>query len=477
MTGSLDRRQQIAAIVETTPGTLNSSVYAAAQAQHRIRNASIDFDFPVYQRDIKRSTLTPLPGLAGRKQARVTFSIELTGHSSSGTPPYDIFLRACGLRRETLQKITIGAISGGPFRHGETITQTTSLATAKVFRDTYTGTTTLYVYDVVGTENGSDVWTGALTAATATPSTDANTAAGLGWRPVDFPTTTVTYATTPSPDVAVSNVFKGATSLAIGIVEAVDTTGKVIKARIQNALMFQNAETLGRLIPDTDTLGAASSIAQEDMPTLTIAVYEDGNRWTLTGCRGTVSMSATNGEPAMLNFTFTGGFADDTDAAMLTGVTFPLKVPPVMLGATALLGTEGTTPTYVARFQSVSLDLGNDIQYRESASATLGVIETMIVGRAGTGSMDPEADLEVSYAFVGNFADNAVGSLDFTIGSALGNKFLVQVPGLRTSGIGTGNRNGVRTREMQFELTGGAMANVSNSENERNDLLLAYITA
>jgi hypothetical protein len=476
MTGSLDNRQQLAAIVETTPGTLNSSVYAAGQAQHRIRNASIDFDFPVYQRDIKRNTLTPLPGLAGRKQGRITFSVELAGHSSSGTPPYDIFLRSCGWRRESIEKITIGAVTGGPFRHGETITQTTSGATAKVFRDTYTGTTTLYVYDIVGTEDGTNVWTGGLTGATATPSTGGS-AAGLGWRPVDFPTTTVTYATTPSPDVAISDIFSGATSGAIGIVEAVDTTGKVIKARIQNAKQFQNAETLGRLIPDTDTLGAASSIAQEDMPTLTIALYEDGNRWTLAGCRGTFTISATNGEPAMLNFTFTGAFADKTDAAMLTGITYPLNVPPVMLGASALLGTEGSTPTYTARFQSVSLDAGNDIQYRESASATLGVIETMIVGRAGTGSMDPEADLEVSYPFVGNFENNAIGSLDFAIGSTVGNRFLVQVPGLRTSGVGTGNRNRVRTRELQFEMTGGSMSNVSDSENERNDMLLAYITA
>jgi hypothetical protein len=178
-----------------------------------------------------------------------------------------------------------------------------------------------------------------------------------------------------------------------------------------------------------------------------------------------------------LNFVFTGAFADDADAAMLTGISHGLKVPPVMLGATALLGTEGTTPSYTARFQSVSLDMGNDVQYRESASATLGVIETMIVGRAGTGSLDPEADLEVSYPIVGNFADNNVGSLQFTIGSTVGNKFIHQVPGLRINGVGTGNRNGVRTRELAFEMTGGAMANVSNSANERNDWLMAYVTA
>jgi hypothetical protein len=476
MTGSLDSRQVLAAIEETTPGTLNSSVYAAAQAKHLIRNASIDFDFPVYTRDIKRSTLTPLPGLAGRKQARITFGIELTGEGSSGVPPYDIFLRACGLTRESLEKITIGAVTGGPFRHGETITQATTGATAKVFMDTYTGTTTLYVYDLVGSENNSNVWTGGTSSASATPSS-VGSAAGYGWRPVDFPTTTVTYATTPSPDVAVSDIFQGGTSGAIGIVEEVDTTGKVIKARIQNAKMFSAGETLTRITPDTDSLGAASSIAQEDMPTLTMALYEDGNRWTIAGARGTVSMTANNGEPAMLNFTFTGAFADDSDAAMLTGISHGLKVPPVMLGATALLGTEGSTPSYTARFQSVSLDLGNDLQYRESASATLGVIETMIVGRSGSGSVDPEADLEVSYPFVGNFADNAVGSLQFTIGTANGNKFIHQVPGLRTNGVGTGNRNGVRTRELAFEMTGGSMANVSNSANERNDWLIAYITA
>lgn len=469
MSGPLTERQQLAAIEETTPGTVNTGVYAAAQAKHLLIDCAFVPDFPGYDRNIKRSTLTPLPPLTGQQNARVTFSLELAGEAASGTPPYDIFLRACGMRRETLEKITIGAVTGGPFRHGETITQTTSGATAKVFFDTDTGTTTMYVYDIVGTEDGTNVWTGALTGATATPSTGGS-AAGLGWRPVDFDTVTVTYS---GADPAAGEFVTGATSGAIGVIESINTTTGVAKIRIYNAKIYSNGETL--TASTTGAIGTASNIAQEDMPTLTLAVYEDGNRFTAAGSRGNVTFNARVGEPCIMAFEFTGAFADQTDAAMLTGVTFPLKVPPTMLSASALLGTEGSTPSYAARFSAVSLNLGNEIQYRVDASAATGVRETMIVDRAGTGSIDPEADLESSYAWVANFKNNAIGSLAYSIGSTAGNRFRFQVPGLKTQSFGTGDRAKVRTRDIGFALTGGSMANVSSSPNERCDLLLAYL--
>ena len=215
--GSLTRRQQLASIVEAIPGTVNTGAYAAAQAKHQIIDASMDFDFPPYARDVKRNTLTPVPSLSGAQQAKCSFSLELIGESSGGVPTWDEFIRACGMRRETLYKITIGAVTSGPFRHGETITQGTTACTAKVFMDTYTGTTTLYVYDVRGTTDNSHVWTGGTTGATATASTTAS-AAGYGYAPVDVPTLLVTVTGT-SGAVATGDIATGGTTGAIGSVE------------------------------------------------------------------------------------------------------------------------------------------------------------------------------------------------------------------------------------------------------------------
>ena len=466
---SLDRLQQIAAIEETTPGTLNTGVYAAAQAKHLIRNAAMGLDFPAYSRDIKRGTLTPLPPLAGAQRAKATFSLELSGEASSGIPPWDIFLRGSGMPRKTLRKITIGSVSGGPFRHGETITQASTSATAIVFFDTHTGTTTLYVHTVTGSPNNSNIWTGGTSAAFATPST-VDTAAGYGWAPCDFPTVTVTYS---GSDPAAGEVVTGATSGAIGIIDTIDTSGNVAKIRIYNARMYSDGETL--TASSTGSIGTASAIAQENMPALSIAHYIDGRRVAMAGARGNVKLSGKVGEPVMMDFEFTGLYSANADASLLSGVTFPLKVPPVLLAATATLGTEGSTPSYAARFSAFGLDLGHQLAYRVDASATSGDRETLITGRAGSGTLDPELDLKASYALLDNWANNTIASLGFVVGSTLGNKFQIQVPGARFTGDTEGERAGVAVDNVQFALTGGSMSNVSSSPNERNDLLIAYL--
>ena len=475
MSGSLTSRHVIAAKIEDTPGTLDTAVYSATYAKYQLLgDAQMAFDFPTFERNIKRSTLTPVPGISGRRNARCSFSIEETGHSSSTAPNWDVFLRACGMRRETLYKVTIGAVTGGPFRHGETITQTSTSATAKVFLDTHNGTTTLYVYSVVGTEDNSNIWTGGTSGATATPSTDANTAAGFGYAPVDFDTVTVTYS---GSDPSVGEVVTGGSSGAIGVIESIDTTGSggTAKIRVRNALIYSSGEAL--TASTTGSIGTASAIAQEDMPTLTIASYEDGKRKVGIGMRGTFSLSGSVGQPMVFAFTFEGAYGTVGDVAQLSGITYADEIPPVLLGANTALRTEGGSTSYASRFSSITLDIGNQLAQRDDASAASGVRETMIVARRGTGSIDPEADLESSYPAIGNFAANTIGSLTFTNGSTVGNKFIHQVPGLRISGVNTGDRNGIRTEELAFELTGGAMANAGDSPNERNDLLIAYITA
>lgn len=549
---ALFNRQQLAAIVESTPGTFNTAAYAAAQAQHQIIDASVVYDFPVYERNIKRGTLTPLPPLAGRRNGRLSFQLELAGNAlataskttvtfdatthriadsgngwvtagfyvgqtvivggssaalnnglkhltavaagyletleplttdaSAGEtitvtalPTWNTFLRGAGYRDNAIYKITIGAVTSGPFRHGETITQTTSAATAKVFFDTYTGTTTLYVYDVTGTIDNTNVWTGGTTGATATPST-VQTLAGTGWFPVDFPSVMMTYS---GSDPAVGEVLTGGTSGAVGLIEVVDATNNTVQVRVYNALMYSSGETL--TASTTGSIGTASFIGQFDNPTLSLATYEDGLRKPLAGGRGNVSFAGRNGEPVLMSFEFTGSYPADpndvTDSPNLLNVTFPTQTPPVMLGASALLGTEGSTPTYAPRFTAFTLDTGHEVNYRESASVASGVIEADITARSGSGTLDPEADLEAAYPFFANLSGQEVSNLKLDVGSTAGNKFRIQVPGARFTGITTGNRTNFATNEVAFAITGGARANVSDSPGERNDILIAYLTA
>ncbi len=59
--------------------------------------------------------------------------------------------------------------SGTTFLNGETVTQSVSGATAKVYQDQGPGIANLVILDLAGTPNGTDIWTGATSAAVFTP--------------------------------------------------------------------------------------------------------------------------------------------------------------------------------------------------------------------------------------------------------------------------------------------------------------------
>lgn len=472
---ALRRLRQLAAIVETSPGVVNTGVFAAAQAQHLIRSdATMDADIPLFDRDILRASLTNLEGLAGKQMMTCKFSLELTGEASSGTPPWDIFMRACGWRSTPQSKITIGAITGGPFRHGELITQAVSAATARVAHDTYTGTTTLYVYDVTGTPNGTGIWTGGSTAATATPST-VETAAGIVYYPINNPTMRLTYTGSVTGTISVDEVITGGTSGAIGIVVAHDTVGKTIDVRVHNGINYSTGETVTTAAADSVVIN--TSAVERDIPALTLAGYHDGVRVAMGGSRGTWSYQANVGEPGIMTFDFKGLFGAVADVSNLSGITYPLKVPPVFLSAGLIFAAENSATTYSPRCSSVSLALNNSVEYREDANKTTGIMETVISNRGPNGSIDPELDLETSFPVIANFVAGTVSRMRWTQGTANGNKFLFSVPGAMYRQVQNADRAGIATRGIQFDASGGHWTNASNTAGADNEIVLSYITA
>lgn len=69
------------------------------------------------------------------------------------------------------QMAIVGTLTSGTgFVDGEAVTQTTSGATATVYLDQGPGITNLVILDIVGTPNGTDIWTGGTSASVFTPS-------------------------------------------------------------------------------------------------------------------------------------------------------------------------------------------------------------------------------------------------------------------------------------------------------------------
>lgn len=556
----LARIKQLAAKVEATSGTFDTAVRSATYAQHLLRNAQFVFEPQSYVSDEQRESLTPLMGRPTRRDARATFGVQLRAPSSGITPTWDPFLRACGMRSAPISKLTIGAITSGPLRHGERVTQATSGATGTVVRDTYTGNTKLYLADIIGEFDATNVITGGTTGATCTPSakpasafettsiitavasgnklvrasgswttdgfaagqyvlasgftnpvnngvflvtgtvtatdlpistastTIANetpdtaiqigvvdVSAGRAWWPVTHATVKFGYtAAAPSPNVAVGDIVQDSTTGATMVVSKVNTANKTITARIYNALGVVEGDTVARIVTNAVALGTAESVAYDDIPTLSLAGYTDGKRYEMKGARGTFQLACTNGEPAMLDFTFTGSAEAIADSANLSGVTYPLQVAPLCLSTGMTLRVEGSASTYSPRVRSVTADVGHDVQYREDMNQSTGILEASIVGRAGSVNFDPEADLEASHPFVGSLLAGTAIALGFNVGSTPGNMFAVYFPGLVYTGTPEGERNGHLTYEISCQSTGGQFSNASNTAGADNEFVLLY---
>jgi len=164
----LIRKRQLAAKIESVEGTAES--LAAADAGLLVNfSPKANYDPQMYQRNPVRSSLTKMGKLTGKRSGGIDFSIELKGSGSlTQEPEWAKLIKACGFAIDDLKKITIGAITSGPFQHGETITGGTSLATGRVVIETATGTTTLYFVVLTGTFQTGEVLTGETSGATAT---------------------------------------------------------------------------------------------------------------------------------------------------------------------------------------------------------------------------------------------------------------------------------------------------------------------
>jgi len=168
----LIRKRQLAAKIESVEGT--AEVLAAADAGLLVNfTPKANYDPQMYQRNPVRSSLTKMGKLTGKRSAGLDFSIELKGSGSLTTEPeWAKLIKACGFEINTLEKITIGAVTAGPFQHGETITGAPSGATGRVVIETADGTTTLYFVTLTGTFADADTITGGTSGASATAGSD-----------------------------------------------------------------------------------------------------------------------------------------------------------------------------------------------------------------------------------------------------------------------------------------------------------------
>lgn len=366
----LTRRRQVAAKVETTEGAWNAP--GAADAGFLAYDPKVRPSIPLFRRKPARSTLTSFPGVPGVQTKGFTFGADLVGSGVAATPPaFGTLLKGCGMKQLDPWKLTIGAITGGPFLAGERVTQATSGAVGIAVRRTATGTATFWLLPVSGTFNGTNVVTGATSGATATPS------------------------------AAVQGVAV--------------------------AYTFDSSPT---------------------SPSLSIAGYFDGILYSALGARGNVTFAFQAGQPGRINLEYNGVLRDTSDAALLTGISYPTKVPPTFLGVSLKLNNVAIP------FQAVSISARNQISERPDAGASPGVLSYLITDREPQLTIDPESTIKADFDFIGLMKAATRFPVEFELVDVAGNTFFFGAPAAQISALSDDDRSGLAVLGTTLDLVG-----------------------
>lgn len=368
----LTRRRVIAAKIEDIAGDIET--LAAANAKILAYLPKIAPAVDMFPRTPSTKGLGKLGQIAGKRAFGFTFGVLLGGSGTPTTEPEWVKLvKACRHKVNTYYSINIGAISDGPFVHGEIITGGSSFATARVMINTAdSAAAILFVYTASGTFDNGELLTGGTSGASATTSSTGT------------------------------------------------ATGKAIE-------------------PVSD---------EDDMVTLTMANYEDGKRKILKGARGSMKLNLKTGEPAMMNFEFMGVEAGVTDVALLSGIDFgsSLPVPPAFLNASFSIDE------YSALLSEIEIDIGAVVAPSIDANEVRGIKLFKIVDANAVGSYDPEAVIVNTHDFYGKWFGNSTMVLDFTIGSASGNKARFYAPRVQYTGLEDGDREGIAIELANFSI-------------------------
>jgi len=165
----LTRKRQLAAKIEAVEGT--AETLAAADAKLLVYNPKVSFDVAMSERNPARPSFSNIGKIPGKRPAGLSFRIELRGSGTAATAPeWGKLLQACGFGVNALKSMNIGAITNGPFQHGETITGGTSAAKGRVVINTANGAAAILFVTVSGTFVSAEVITGGTSTATATTS-------------------------------------------------------------------------------------------------------------------------------------------------------------------------------------------------------------------------------------------------------------------------------------------------------------------
>lgn len=208
----------------------------------------------------------------------------------------------------------------------------------------------------------------------------------------------------------------------------------------------------------SETIVAATSVTyapvSASFSSVTIYYNLDGVLHKITGARGTFTLNCEVGQIPSIQFTMTGIYVAPTDTAA-PAVTYSNQ-------ATPLIFKQGNTSAfqfyaYAGCLQSVSMDIGNTVVYRELVGCTK---EVLITQRAVTGTVMIEAvTIATKDYFAAALNDGATGNLTFLHGTTAGNRVTLTAARADLGDPSYGDTDGIAMLNLPYTSIPSASGN------------------
>jgi hypothetical protein len=202
------------------------------------------------------------------------------------------------------------------------------------------------------------------------------------------------------------------------------------------------------------TTSATYAPVSASFSSVTIYYNLDGVLHKVTGARGTFTLNAEVGQIPSIQFTLTGIYVPPTDTAA-PAVTYSAQ-------ATPLIFKQGNTSayqffSYAGCLQSVSLDIGNTVVYRELVGCAK---EVLITQRNVTGTVMIEAvTIAAKDYFTAALTDGTTGNLTFLHGTTAGNRVTLTAARADLGDPSYGDTDGIAMLNLPYTSIPSATGN------------------
>ena len=215
------------------------------------------------------------------------------------------------------------------------------------------------------------------------------------------------------------------------------------------------------------------------MPSLSMALCEDGVVQQIKGARGTVNFTFDRGKPIFAEFSFKGGYVAPVDGGPLTA-TFDTKTPKGFQGIDMRLGSYVSgepgywshTTAHVPGVVTANLDLGQTVNLKEDATQTTGTYPIgHITERKAQGSIKVDTRPEGSFPFIAKLAGNTPFWMKIRIPGGANNCFLFSAPGNAITGRSPTEQNNFGQADIGFTMSALLP---SGAESTDREMVLSY---